>query len=243
MDLLSNGARKALVIGSGSAARSSLRDALESAGIELVQAGDGGDGLRAFSLEHPDVVVLDLELPDTDGIGVLQTIRELSDVPIVAVTAEDGAERVRGLRAGADDCVTVPISEEEMFARIEALLRRARRSGQEPQAVLSDDFVHIDHARHRVEVLGVAVELTPTEFRMLSAFAANAGRVLGHGQLLDMVWGDRIRDRDEVKLYVCYLRRKLGIAAGLDPVETVRGVGYRYAPRLTESAGATRRAG
>jgi DNA-binding response OmpR family regulator len=167
---------------------------------------------------------------------VLQTIRELSDVPIVAVTAENSEERVRGLRAGADDCVTVPISEEELFARIEALLRRARRSRQEPPAVLDDEFVHIDHARHRVEVLGVTVELTPTEFRMLSAFAANPSRVLGHDQLLDMVWGDRIRDRDEVKLYVCYLRRKLGEAAALDPVETVRGVGYRYAPRRIETS-------
>lgn len=224
--------RKALVIGGKTVTQHSLGDALGGVGIEFVRAGDGGDGLRAFYLEHPDVVVLNLELPDTDGLGVLQTIRELSDVPIVAVTEEDGRERVRGLRAGADDCVTLPISDEEMFARIEALLRRARQSRQEPPAVLDDEFVHIDHARHRVEALGTAVELTPTEFRMLSAFVANPGRVLGHDQLLDIVWGDRIRDRDEVKLYVCYLRRKLGDAAGLDPFETVRGVGYRYAPRL-----------
>lgn len=228
-------AHKALVIGGDSAARRSLGEALGSAGIEFVQAGDGGDGLRAFYLEHPDVVVLDLELPDTNGLAVLQTIRELSDVPIVAVTEDDAGERVRGLRAGADDCVTAPISDEEMSARIEALLRRARRPGQEAPAVLNDDFVKIDHARHRVEVLGVEVGLTPIEFRMLSSFATNPGRVLGHDQLLDMVWGDRIRDRDEVKLYVCYLRRKLGDAAGLDPVETVRGVGYRYAPRQIEA--------
>src|SRR6201999_4140176 len=93
-----------------------------------------------------------------------------------------------------------------------------------------DDFLQIDRARHRVTVLGVEIGLTPTEFRMLEAFAANPGRVLGHGQLLDDVWGDRIRGRDEVKLYVSYLRRKLAVA-GIDPVETVRGVGYRYAPR------------
>jgi len=89
--------------------------------------------------------------------------------------------------------------------------------------------------RHRVEALGIEVPLTPTEFRMLGAFAENPGRVLGHGQLLDMVWGDRIRAKDEVKLYVSYLRRKLG-AAGVDPVETVRGVGYRYQPRHAEEA-------
>ena len=226
---------KALVIGGDSLAQSALGDALGSAGIDFVQAGDGGDGLRAFYVEHPDVVVLDLELTDTNGLSVLQTIRELSDVPIVAVTEEDDKERVRGLRAGADDCVSAPISDEELSARVEALLRRARRPGQEAPAVLSDEFVKIDHARHRVEVLGVEVSLTPIEFRMLSSFVANPGRVLGHGQLLDMIWGDRIRDRDEVKLYVCYLRRKLGEAARLDPVETVRGVGYRYAPRLIDN--------
>lgn len=222
---------KALVIGGDPVVQGTLGEALGSAGIEFVQVGNGGDGLRAFYLEHPDVVVLDLELTDTNGLSVLQTIRELSDVPIVAVTEADGEERVRGLRAGADDCVTAPISDEELSARVEALLRRARRPGQEAPAVLNDDFVKIDHARHRVEVLGIEVSLTPIEFRMLSSFASNPGRVLGHGQLLDMVWGDRIRDRDEVKLYVCYLRRKLGDAARLDPVETVRGVGYRYAPR------------
>jgi DNA-binding response OmpR family regulator len=94
-----------------------------------------------------------------------------------------------------------------------------------------------------VEALGTRVELTPTEFRMLSSFVANPGQVLGHDQLLDMVWGDRIRDRDKVKLYVCYLRRKLGDAAGIDPVKTVRGVGYRYAPRRIGTLGTTRRAG
>jgi DNA-binding response OmpR family regulator len=231
---------KALLIGDPSVTQRSLGDALGSVGIEFVQVGYGSDGLRAFYVEHPDVVVLDLKLPDTSGLAVLQTIRELSDVPIVAVTEKDSGERVRGLRAGADDCVSAPISDEEMSARIEALLRRVRRTGEEVPSVLSDEYMKIDHARHRVEVLGVEVSLTPIEFRMLSSFAANPGRVLGHGQLLDMVWGDRIRDRDEVKLYVCYLRRKLGTAARLDPVETVRGIGYRYAPR---QIGANRRVG
>ncbi len=236
-------ARKALAIGAGSVPSRDIGETLGSVGIELVQAADGSDGLRAFYLEHPDVVVLDLELPDTDGLAVLQTIRELSDVPIVAVTEASGAVRVRGLRAGADDCISPPISKEEMVARIEALLRRVERGRREAPEVLADEFVQIDNTRHRVEVLGEPVELTPTEFRMLSSFVANPGRALGHGQLLDMVWGDRIRDRDEVKLYVCYLRRKLGEAAGVDPVETVRGVGYRYAPRRSEAVAATRRAG
>ena len=103
--------------------------------------------------------------------------------------------------------------------------------------VLTDEFVEIDRVRHRCSVLGNEVALTPIEFRMLATFAENPGRVLGHGQLLELVWGDRIRERDEVKLYVSYLRRKLGGAADVDPVETVRGVGYRYRPRLMKTNG------
>ena len=117
---------------------------------------------------------------------------------------------------------------------MEALLRRPRQGDLRP-VVLTDEFVEIDRVRHRVSVLGNEVALTPIEFRMLATFAENPGRVLGHGQLLELVWGDRIRERDEVKLYVSYLRRKLGGAADVDPVETVRGVGYRYRPRLVKA--------
>ena len=230
---MSDVVRKALAISAGSSVSGSLKELLRGAGIELVQAANGGAGLKAFYAERPDVVLLDLELADVDGFEVLGTVRELSDVPLLALTAHDGEdERIKALRAGADDCVTKPTSEQEVLARIEALLRRAR-SAPEMAPILDDEFIHIDHPRHRVEVLGIEVSLTPTEFRMLATFAENPGRVLGHGQLLDMVWGDRMRDRDEVKLYVSYLRRKLGEAAEVDPVETVRGVGYRYRPRRT----------
>jgi DNA-binding response OmpR family regulator len=203
-----------------------------------VNAPTARAGLKAFYAERPDVVVLDLDLPDGDGFEVLARVRELSDVPLVAVAAPEssGEERARALRAGADDCVARPLSPTETTARIEALLRRSRADAQ-PAAVLDDDFVHIDRLRHRVEVLGVEVALTPTEFRMLSTFVEHPGRVLGHGQLLEMVWGDGLRERDEVKLYVSYLRRKLGKAAKVNPVETVRGVGYRYRPRLTPREG------
>jgi DNA-binding response OmpR family regulator len=114
-------------------------------------------------------------------------------------------------------------------------MRRPRQGDLRP-VVLTDEYVEIDRVRHRVMVLGHEVALTPIEFRMLATFAENPGRVLGHGQLLELVWGDRIRERDEVKLYVSYLRRKLGGAADVDPVETVRGVGYRYRPRLVKAA-------
>lgn len=226
--------RKALAIGVAHSAFGSLRELLRGAGVALVEIADGGEGLKAFYSERPDVVLLDLGLADADPLELLGTVRELSDVPVFALSADDGTERIRALRAGADDCVGGQVSEQEVLARIEALLRRVR-SRPEVAAVLNDEFIHIDHPRHRVEVLGVEVNLTPIEFRMLATFAENPGRVLGHGELLDLVWGDRIRDKDEVKLYVSYLRRKLGEAADVDPVETVRGVGYRYRPRRTES--------
>jgi DNA-binding response OmpR family regulator len=221
---------KALAIVGEPAVRDPLRAPLGRAEIDFVEASTGVSGLRSFYVERPDVVVLDVELPDVDGLEVLARIKELSDVPVVAVAGEAEAERVVVLRAGADDCVSKPALADEVVARIEALLRRRKPLGRSEPDVIEDDFLQIDRARHRVTVLGVEIPLTPTEFRMLEAFAASPGRVLGHGRLLDEVWGDRIRGRDEVKLYVSYLRRKLA-AAGIDPVETVRGVGYRYAPR------------
>jgi DNA-binding response OmpR family regulator len=225
------GSRSALAIGGDPEAQRSLESSLSVAGIGLVAAEDGTAGLRAFYASRPDVVILTLELVDIDGWEVLGTIRELSDVPVVAISTHDSeSDRVRALRAGADDCIHTPIGRPEMLARIEALLRRPRAVVQRP-AVLDDEFVHIDHRAHRAEVLGVEVALTPTEFRMLATFAEHPGRVLGHAQLLDMVWGDGARDANEVKLYVSYLRRKLDSAARIDPVETVRGVGYRYQPR------------
>ncbi len=224
-----------LAIGRDLGERGALRGLTTAARTDLIEAPTGNEGLRAFYEERPDIVVLDLDLADADGFDVLATIRELSDVPLIALSGSDGEdERVRGLRAGADDCVTKPAGDSELQARIEALLRRPSSSSQRP-AVLVDEFVQIDKVRHRVEVLGVEVDLTPIEFRMLSTFAENPGRVLGHTQLLELVWGDRIRERDEVKLYVSYLRRKLAAAASVDPVETVRGVGYRYRPRRVEA--------
>jgi DNA-binding response OmpR family regulator len=225
--------RKALAVGASGTVRPRLRGLLERAGIDLVEAAGGEQGLRAFYAERPDVVLLGHELPDADGLEVLAKIRELSDVPVLVLTElDEEADRVRVLRGGADDCVSGEVGAAEVLARIEAILRRPR-SGEEP-AVLNDGFVHLDRLTHRLEVLGVEVQLTPTEFRMLATFAERPGQVLGHGQLLDLVWGDGVREKNEVKLYVSYLRRKLGAAARVDPVETVRGIGYRYRPRLVD---------
>lgn len=239
--------RKALVIARDSEERRFLASLLARADIDLAQCADGSSGLKAFHAEHPDIVVLDLELEDIDGLDLLVRIRELSGAPAILVTGPKGREDiVRCLRAGADDCLTKPIDGAEMLARIEAIMRRTRADARSA-IVLNDEFIRIDRLQHRVEVLGTEVSLTPTEFRMLATFAENPGRVLGHAQLLEMVWGNGMRAREEVKLYVSYLRRKLNEVAGVDPIETVRGVGYRYRPRLIAvPAGAgppTRRAG
>jgi DNA-binding response OmpR family regulator len=228
-----DGRRKVLAIGRDLGASGALRGLSDGARTELVRAENGNDGLRAFYERQPDLVVLDLDLPDADGLDILATMRALSDVPVLALSGDEEEGRIAALRAGADDCVSKPPPEAELEARIEALMRRPRHGDLRP-VVLTDEYVEIDRVRHRVLVLGQEVALTPIEFRMLATFAENPGRVLGHGQLLELVWGDRIRERDEVKLYVSYLRRKLGGAADVDPVETVRGVGYRYRPRLVK---------
>jgi DNA-binding response OmpR family regulator len=225
-----------LAIGRDLGESSALRGLSKGARTEWIGADDGADGLRALHERQPDLVLLDLDLSDGAGLDVLATIRALSDVPVIALAGHEERERIEALRAGADDCVSKPPPAAELEARIEALLRRPRR-GDRRSVVLTDEFVEIDRVRQRVAVLGNEVALTPIEFRMLATFAENPGRVLGHGQLLELVWGDRIRERDEVKLYVSYLRRKLDCAAAVDPVETVRGVGYRYRPRL-KAAGA-----
>jgi DNA-binding response OmpR family regulator len=228
-----DGRRKVLAIGRDLGESGVLRGLSDRARTELVRAENGNDGLRAFYERRPDLVVLDLDLPDADGLDILATMRALSDVPVLALTGDEEEGRVAALRAGADDCVSKPPLEAELDARLEALMRRPRQGDLRP-VVLTDEYLEIDRVRHRVMVLGNEVALTPIEFRMLATFAENPGRVLGHGQLLELVWGDRIRERDEVKLYVSYLRRKLGGAADVDPVETVRGVGYRYRPRLVK---------
>lgn len=223
---------RVLIVEPDRSTREALEGLLAEARVHTVTAADGRAALRLFYREHPDAVVLSLELPELSGWEVLATIRELSDVPLLMLTEGDSeTDQVRALRAGADDFVSKPFSKAELQARVEVLLRRPR-AGKTPE-MFADDFVQIDHMRHEVEALGEKIVLTPTEFRMLAAFSRHAGQALTHSQLLDLVWGEGSRDQREVKLYVSYLRRKLR-AAGVEPIETVRGVGYRYRPQRLE---------
>jgi DNA-binding response OmpR family regulator len=205
---------------------------LQRAGHDVVEAPDGNDGLKRFYAEKPDLVILDAQMPGLDGWGVLERIRELSEVPVIMLTARaEELDKVRGLRAGADDYVTKPFGRQELLARVEAHLRRSRDRQEAPQQY-ADGFVQVDFPQRAVRAGGENVSLTPLEFRLLTAFVRHPNQVLSHDQLVELAWGGAgSAERDQVKLYVGYLRRKLGEPPGGDsPIETVRGFGYRYRP-------------
>jgi two-component system KDP operon response regulator KdpE len=202
------------------------------AGYDVISAGNGLEGLQTLYSERPDIVILDIAMPKMDGWEVCRRIRELSDVPIVMLTArvqED--ERVKGLKLGADDYVVKPFSLKELEARLEAVLRRApepkdRKSGP----LFANRELVIDADRLLVTRKEERVDLTPTELRLLLFLAENLGRVLTHRQILDKIWGDDYSDDvDYVKLFVYRLRRKIEP----DPrhpqyVLSERGIGYRF---------------
>ena len=221
-----------LVVDDDQDIRALVGELLERAGHGVIKAPDGESALKLFYSRKPDLVVLDVSMPGLDGWEVLNRIRELSDVPVLMLTARaEELEKVRGLRAGADDYVTKPFGRQELLARVDATLRRGR-SAPQAQETYADDFLTVDFAQRKVTAGGVELALTPLEFRLLGAFVRNQNQVLSHDQLLELAWGDaRSADRDQVKLYVGYLRRKLGTGVGDEsPIETLRGFGYRYRP-------------
>jgi DNA-binding response OmpR family regulator len=205
---------------------------LTRAGMTVRDAPNGRDGLRVFHSWRPDLVVLDVSMPELDGWIVLDRIRDMSAVPVLMLTARgDELERVRGLQAGADDYVVKPFGKQELVARVQALLRRASQGApQDEQERYADAYLSIDWSQRSVRVGDREVRLTPLEFRLLSTFVRNPRQVLSREQLLELVWGDAYGvGGDQVKLYVGYLRRKLDPQApDAAPIETVRGFGYRY---------------
>jgi len=227
-----NGAR-VLVIDDDADIRALVADLLGRAGLSVEQAEDGRSGLRALHKTPPDLVVLDVSMPDLDGWQTLERIRDLSEVPVLMLTARgDELERVRGLQAGADDYVVKPFGRQELVARVQALLRRAGRDAAQQQEHYVDDRLTIDFAQRAVTFNGEAIALTPLEFKLLGALVRHPRQVLSRDQLLELVWGNTYGvSGDQVKLYVGYLRRKLAPKdpAGA-PIETVRGFGYRYKP-------------
>ena len=220
-----------LVVDDDPDVRALVSTLLGRAGYLVTEAPDGRAALKALYGQRPDLVVLDVNMPDLDGWATLERIRDLSDVPVVMLSARgEELEKVRALRAGADDYVTKPFGRQELLARVESVLRRAVAGG--PKETYSDALLTVDFAERRLTVGERSVELTPLEFKLLATFVEHPNQLLEHGQLLELVWGgERGTSRDQVKLYVGYLRKKLA-DAGAQPgaIETVRGFGYRYSP-------------
>jgi DNA-binding response OmpR family regulator len=209
-----------------------IHTVLTRAGFDVTGAGGGRQGLRAFHSARPDLVILDIGLPELDGWAVLERIRDLSDVPVLILTAHgQETDKVRGLTSGADDYLTKPFGNQELAARVQTLLRRQRAS-QPPTEVYDDGSIQISFASHEVSVRGVPVTLTPTEFRLLTAFVRNAGQTLTPEQLLELAWNDPWGvGPDRVKFSIMRLRRKLGQHPGPgSAIEAIRGFGYRYQP-------------
>jgi DNA-binding response OmpR family regulator len=223
------GDSRILVVDDDDDIRGLLRALLERAGHDVTEASDGRAGLRELYAGSPDLVILDVGMPGLDGWATLERIREVSDVPILMLTARDAElERVRGLKGGADDYVVKPFGRQELVARVDVLLRRPR-SGV-AQDTYADARLTISFAQRAVHYDEREVALTRLEYRLLSAFVRHPNQVLSQDQIRELVWGDTMAtSRDEVKLYVGYLRRKLAPdAPGSTPIETVRGFGYRY---------------
>jgi two-component system KDP operon response regulator KdpE len=203
-----------------------LRIILRDAGFEVVQAGTVEEALDAAALQPPAAAIVDLVLPDGDGIDVTRSLREWSKMPILVLSAvgEEDA-KVRALEAGADDYVTKPFGSRELVARLQAALRRADPGESEP--VLRADGLELDLAAHTVTIDGAGVHLTPIEFRLLRVLAVNRGRLMTHRALLVDVWGpEYANDVQVLRVHIANLRRKLGETPY---IRTDPGVGYRFA--------------
>jgi DNA-binding response OmpR family regulator len=208
-----------------------VRDYLEHAGFEAVVVGDGETALASARRSRPDLVVLDLGLPGRDGLDVARVLRRTSSVPIVMLTARgDETDRVVGLELGADDYVVKPFSPKELVARVRAVLRRTQTARAGGPEVLRVADVEVDLPRMRVAVGGRPVELTPTEFQLLTALVREPGRVFTRGQLLDAVHGVAFESYERaIDAHVKNLRKKLEPTPSHPRyLLTVHGVGYRF---------------
>lgn len=211
------------------------------AGYRTVTARTGPDALRRFYDERPDLVVLDVALPGLDGWQLLERLREFSRVPIIMVTARGSeAEKVRGLKLGADDYITKPLSFPELTARVEAALRRAATSAPERARRLRHRDLVVDLDEHRAHLAGDEVSLTPTEFRLLVYLVEHAGQLVTHRQVLGAVWGAGYdRDVHLLRMTIRNLRLKLeAVAPGSSYIATEYGLGYRLSGPPAGSASA-----
>ena len=224
---MENGAR-ILIVDDESQIRKLLRVSLKAHGFIIDEAASGQDGINRAAIFKPDLMIVDLGLPDINGKEVIREIREWSNAPIIILTAHDQEqEKIDALDAGADDYITKPFSMGELLARIRVCLRRMATGESEP--LLTCGGLTVDLVQRRVSVEGREVKLTPTEYEIIKLLAQNAGRVLTHKQLLKAVWGNSYdNDTHYIRVYVGQLRRKIET----DPAQpkyiiTESGIGYR----------------
>src|SRR5512135_595137 len=209
-----------------------IRLNLEQDGFQVLEAYRGMQAIQALRDSLPDLVILDVMMPDIDGFEVLKMIREISSIPVIMLTAKsEEDDRVQGLELGADDYVTKPFSPRELVSRVRAVLRRNEAAGVPSKELIEvDDRFKIDFGRREIWVDGELVKLRPTEYRLLYHLVQNAGWVLTYDQILSKVWGYEYRDEPHyVRLYINYLRQKIEKdPANPKYILTERGVGYRF---------------
>jgi DNA-binding response OmpR family regulator len=229
---VSAGDRTILLVDDSTTERAIVEGKLTAVGYGVVTAENGRDGLRRLYETNPDLVILDVVMPELDGWGTLERIREVSDVPVIMLTGRDqDEERIRGLRAGADDYIGKPFTPDELVARIEAVLRRAPARA-DTREIYDDGALTIDFGALDVQAYGERVVLTPLELRVLQALVEHRNQVLSRAQLMELAWDEPFTvSDDQVKVCIGSLRRKVE----RDPSEpelirTVRGFGYRYYP-------------
>jgi two-component system KDP operon response regulator KdpE len=219
---------RVLVVDDEPAIRRFLRASLAAHGYAIFEAGDGQSALSAVSADRPDLVILDLGLPDLDGIEVTRLLREWTRIPIIILSVRgQEADKIAALDAGADDYVTKPFGAGELLARMRVALRRAGQSGVEP--VFTSDDLMVDLTRRVVTVAGREVQLTPTEYDLLRVLVTNAGKVLTHRQLLREVWGMGYeQEMHMLRVNISNLRRKIEPDLSRPHyIVTEPGVGYR----------------
>jgi len=227
-------AKKILIIDDDPAFVRLVEQVLTPAGFEVLAAASGGDGLRLLFAQRPDLVLLDVVMPEMDGWQTCQRIRDITDVPVIMLTAQKNTEEdiVRGLECGADNYLIKPVGRRELVGRVQAVMRRAETSLPEGQrgTTFSDGYLTVDIVQRQVLIDGERVRLTPIEFRLLALLLQNAGRILTHRQLLEGVWGwEYIDDLDYVRIYIWHLRQKIEPdQANPTYIITEPGVGYSF---------------
>ncbi len=221
--------RTVLVIDDEPQIRRLLRVTLEANGYRVLDAATGQEGIVQAAQRRPEVVILDLGLPDLSGVEVLRRVREWSRVPVLVLSVLDREDdKVTALDAGADDYLTKPFSTAELLARLRAALRHAQPEG--PDAVFRAGDLEVDLAARTVKRKGAAISLTPIEYALLRLLVTHAGKVLTHRQLLTAVWGPQaVEQTHYLRVHLAHLRRKLGDDDGAPEwIRTEPGVGYRF---------------